>query len=60
MRNGHQVFEQRADGSVFRRNYVSRFAELCNKTGQIARYNLRRGVKAAYYLLNPKGKCVSE
>ena len=32
-----QVFVVQPDGSIVRRNYVSRFAELCNKTEQIAR-----------------------
>eukprot|EP00040_Diaphanoeca_grandis_P022507 m.121089 g.121089 ORF g.121089 m.121089 type:complete len:507 (+) comp28844_c0_seq16:276-1796(+) len=50
-----KMFEM-IDGKVGKRCYLSRWDELKYKTTHIAEYNIKRGLKAAYYLLNPSSK----
>eukprot|EP00462_Mataza_sp_D1_P000597 CAMPEP_0175091004 /NCGR_PEP_ID=MMETSP0086_2-20121207/1665_1 /TAXON_ID=136419 /ORGANISM="Unknown Unknown, Strain D1" /LENGTH=427 /DNA_ID=CAMNT_0016363705 /DNA_START=149 /DNA_END=1433 /DNA_ORIENTATION=+ len=48
-----KIFVQCNDGRLVKKSHVTRWEELCNVVQRVAKYNLRRGMKAAYYLLNP-------
>lgn len=46
-------FSLEADGTIKSQSHILRWAEARSKTLQIAEYNIRRRIRATYYLLNP-------
>eukprot|EP00128_Syssomonas_multiformis_P012681 Colp12_sorted_trinity150504_noHs@23539 len=49
-----KYFAAQSDGTIRKIDYISRWKELASKTLQIAEYNIARGMRASYYLLNPR------
>lgn len=50
-----KIFEKKKDGIVKKEN-ISRWSEACSKLIEIMKYNVRRGMPATYYHLNPSSK----
>ena len=51
-----KIFEMKSNGTIHSRKGVLRWKEAVSKTQQIARYNVERKMRAAYYLLNPRNR----
>tara|TARA_B100001094_G_scaffold154150_1_gene149213 strand:+ start:105 stop:1250 length:1146 start_codon:yes stop_codon:yes gene_type:complete len=54
--NDGKVFMKNNQGEIEKIDNVSRWDEAIHKTTLIADYNIKRGMLAVYYLLNPKDK----
>lgn len=53
-KNDGKTFQRNSDGTVFKLPYVQRWQEAVSKIQKIATYNIKRGMVAAYFLLNPR------